>query len=259
MVSAVGDAGARPVPAKKRPRVLFVDDEPNVLRALGRLFRSEPWDTAYAASGREALGLFDESPFDVVVTDHRMPGMTGVELLKSVRLRSPSSIRIVLSGYAELSAVIDAVNEGAIFRFVTKPWDDTRLRETLSQAVGGVELRLHNERLQALLRDKTARLAEVNRLTRSASQLSQDANEARIARVVNDALPVGVIASGSDGRVVVANAEACRMLGVSGPAELLGKPMPPTLLQPSPGLVVRARKGVATPWWSGDVFVLWEA
>lgn len=163
-------------------RILCVDDERNVLRALERMFIDEEYEILCASSGEEGLALLDAAPqVQVVISDYRMPGMNGVEFLKEVFQRHPETIRIVLSGYADTAAVVSAINEGKIYRFVPKPWNDDELRITVSKALEtfGVhrknlqlaeELRLKDEevtRLQATLeeqvRQRTAELAEKNR------------------------------------------------------------------------------------------------
>lgn len=116
------------------PRLLCVDDEPYVLNALMRLFRSH-YEVGIATSGAQALQLMDTLPFDVVISDQRMPGMSGVELLSRIRTKHPRAMRILLTGYADLEATLDAVNRGEVFRYVTKPWNNDQLRVVVEQAM----------------------------------------------------------------------------------------------------------------------------
>lgn len=113
--------------------LLCVDDEPGVLRALKRLLRKEPYQVLTAGSGEEALRLLARRPVQVVLTDQRMPGMTGTALLQAVRERYPDTVRLVLSGYAEAHAILASINQGEIYRFLPKPWDDDELRATLRE------------------------------------------------------------------------------------------------------------------------------
>lgn len=115
------------------PTVLFVDDEERILRSLRLLFRGKA-KVLTTTSGREAVERVREQPVHVVVSDQRMPGMTGVEVLREVREHSPSTMRVLLTGYADLSAIVASVNEGEIFRFVEKPWNAVHLVETVGQA-----------------------------------------------------------------------------------------------------------------------------
>lgn len=116
------------------PRLLCVDDEPLVLNALMRLFRQH-YEVGIATSGAQALQLMSTLPFDVVISDQRMPGMNGVELLGRIREQHPRTMRILLTGYADLQATLDAVNRGEVYRYVTKPWDNDQLRLVVQQAM----------------------------------------------------------------------------------------------------------------------------
>lgn len=132
-----------------RYKILFVDDEPNVLKAMRRIFRQENYELLTAGSGPEALALLDkEDPVHVVLTDHRMPAMTGTDLLKRVKAKYPGTIRIMLTGYADTDAVMGAVNEGAVYKFITKPWNDDDLRLTVSLALEQYDLIKENTSLK---------------------------------------------------------------------------------------------------------------
>lgn len=122
------------------PRLLCVDDEPLVLNALMRLFRPH-YEVGIARSGGEAMQLMSTLPFDVVISDQRMPGMTGVELFNQIREKHPHAMRILLTGYADLQATLDAVNRGEVFRYVTKPWNNDQLRLTVQQAMEAAQTR----------------------------------------------------------------------------------------------------------------------
>ena len=122
------------VPTRKRPSPLFVDDEERVTNALKSILR-DTYDVATASGGEEALALVKERPFHVIVSDQRMPGMLGVELLREVKLLRPSSVRMLLTGYSDLAAIVGSVNEGEVFRFVSKPWNQDDLQATIGEAV----------------------------------------------------------------------------------------------------------------------------
>lgn len=125
-----------PAPADGAPkaRVLFVDDEPRVLTTMRMLFRGR-YDVYFAESGAAALELLKTQPIDVIVSDQRMPGMTGIEMLRAARDLNPSAMRILLTGYSDLNAIIGSINEGEIFRFVSKPWANDELSTTVARAV----------------------------------------------------------------------------------------------------------------------------
>ena len=117
-------------------RILFIDDEANILRALERVFLDEEYEILTARSASEALEILSSvSPVQVVVSDYRMPQMNGVELLRTVREKWPETVRAVLSGYADTEAVVSAINDGQIYRFIPKPWNDVELRMTIAAAV----------------------------------------------------------------------------------------------------------------------------
>lgn len=120
---------------ESRGRVLCVDDEPNVVRSLHWLLQKD-FEVLTAGGGEEALGLLDAHDFDVLISDQRMPGMTGVEFLRLARQRAPRAVRILLTGYSDLQAIENSVNEGEIFRFVNKPWNISALPHLVEQAVG---------------------------------------------------------------------------------------------------------------------------
>src|SRR6185436_12484517 len=118
----------------RRPAVLFVDDEERVLNALGYLFR-DSYEIETATSGAAALERLKARRFHVLVSDQRMPEMPGVELLRQAKGAAPGAVRLLLTGYSDLAAIVGSVNDGEVFRFVSKPWQEEDLRATLGEAV----------------------------------------------------------------------------------------------------------------------------
>jgi response regulator RpfG family c-di-GMP phosphodiesterase len=114
--------------------LLLVDDEASILSALKRLLRRENYRILTATSGEEALTLLAEHEVGVIITDQRMPGMSGTELLARARTMHPKAVRMVLSGYTGVDSLTDAINRGEIYRFLTKPWDETELLNTVREA-----------------------------------------------------------------------------------------------------------------------------
>jgi DNA-binding NtrC family response regulator len=117
----------------KKPSLLLIDDEERILRSLSMLFRGQ-YQVQTTTDPHEALALVQREPVHVVVSDQKMPVMRGADLLREVKERSPNTMRILLTGYSELDAIIASVNEGEIFRYVNKPWDAAELRTTVDQA-----------------------------------------------------------------------------------------------------------------------------
>lgn len=139
--------GAVAAPAK-RYRVLLVDDEPNVLSALRRVFRQENYDIVTANNGEQAVALLESQSFQVVISDFMMPGMNGGEVLKRARLMQPSTIRLMLTGHADVTAVVSAMKAGAVYKFMLKPWNDDDLRVTVALAIEQHELIQKNNQLK---------------------------------------------------------------------------------------------------------------
>ncbi len=129
---------SRAIQTPAQPRVLFVDDEQRVLNSMRIMFRRR-FDVYFASDGLSALEIVKKHDIDVVVADHRMPQMTGVEVLTAVRALSPRTVRILLTGYADLDAIEGSINEGEVFRFLTKPCAPAQLRATLDLAAGVAE------------------------------------------------------------------------------------------------------------------------
>lgn len=135
MLAAGRNLYADPRPADSaRTSLLIVDDEPNIVASLMRLLRSENYRVLTASNAAEALEILALHPVQVIVSDHRMPVMTGAEFLGKVKLLYPDIVRILFSGYIEIDALTDAVNRGAVYRFLLKPWDDEVLREAIRDA-----------------------------------------------------------------------------------------------------------------------------
>ncbi len=150
---------------ERPPTLLLVDDEPNILSALHRLLRRDGYTILTCGDPEQALAILATQAVDVILSDQRMPGMSGVEFLRRVKQTHPDTIRIVLSGYTDLQFITDAINEGSIYKFLTKPWDDEQLRSHIREAFRSKEisdenLRLNralqaaNNELQALVQEK---------------------------------------------------------------------------------------------------------
>src|SRR5499426_3709227 len=143
--------------------VLFVDDEVNILRALQRLLRHEEMNVLSTDRASEALEIVAREPVQLVVTDQRMPEMSGVDLLSKVRERQPDVVRMLLTGYTEIDVAVDAINRGQIYRLVTKPWNDDELRATIRQALDHWDLKDEIKRLNQVTREQNFRLHDMNR------------------------------------------------------------------------------------------------
>ncbi|MHC8365477.1 HD domain-containing phosphohydrolase [Pseudomonas sp. ZT5P21] len=118
-----------------KPKVLLVDDEESILNSLRRLLRGQPYEVLLATSGAQALEIMARQPVDLVMSDARMPNMDGATLLAHIHHRYPDTVRIMLTGYADPSAIIKAINDGQIHRYISKPWHDEEMLLTLRQSL----------------------------------------------------------------------------------------------------------------------------
>jgi response regulator RpfG family c-di-GMP phosphodiesterase len=150
--------------SKKEISILYVDDEANNLIAFRAVYRTK-YTIFTALSGLEGLDIMSENEIHIVITDQRMPNMTGVEFLEKVIEKYPEPIRILLTGYTDMSAIVDAVNKGSIFQYLNKPWDEKELEEIIEKAYDvylkkieiineNKELAMTNQQLEFLLRQK---------------------------------------------------------------------------------------------------------
>ncbi|MBI5720341.1 MAG: EAL domain-containing protein [Burkholderiales bacterium] len=203
--------------SRKTRTLLLVDDEDNIVSALRRLLRRDGYRIVTACSGEEGLLRLAEHDVDVIVSDQRMPGMTGVEFLNRAKALYPDTVRMVLSGYTELQSIIDAVNEGAIYKFLTKPWDDERLRGHVAEAFRQKDLADENRRLARQVETANTDLADLNaRLELLLSQQREHADmlaaSAGSMRRLVDELPAAVAAIDPEGQIVFVNREAVERL-----------------------------------------------
>lgn len=155
-----------------KPSVLIVDDEPDVLFSLTGLLRRD-FQVFTAQSGAEAMNVMAEQDVHVIMTDQRMPKMTGTELMGRVRAEHPDAVRIIFTGYADTRAVVDAINSGELYRYISKPWDPDDLIEVLREAA-----RKYSETIAEaeLINDLSGYFDEAIRLVDSTVATDQDAD-----------------------------------------------------------------------------------
>ena len=191
--------------APDKPQLLFVDDEPRVLSSIKMLFFGSGYTLHCLDSGAAALDLLRQRSVDVIVSDQRMPGMTGVEFLRAARELQPQAMRILLTGYSDLTAIIGSINDGEIFRFVNKPWSNEELVATVgraasaaiaarSSAPAGREQRPAPEQ-HVLVLDEDPAVAERIRQILGAAIRIHAAHNVDEAITLLDREPIGVIVS----------------------------------------------------------------
>lgn len=166
--------------------ILLVDDEANVLTALTRALIDDPYQILTASGGRQALEIMEGKTIKAILSDERMVGMQGSELLAEVKRRSPHTVRILLTGHATLDAAMRAVNEGEIYRFFTKPWDDAQLRFALLSAVEKYDLESENRRLLATVKDQAMEIKVLERRYPGISRVEKDSRGAFLLPDIDD-------------------------------------------------------------------------
>ncbi|MFZ2852755.1 MAG: response regulator [Rhodocyclaceae bacterium] len=206
----------------RKRTLLLVDDEENILTSLRRLLRREGYEILIANGGAQGLELLEQHRVDVILSDQRMPNMTGVEFLRRVKESYPDTVRMVLSGYTELQSITDAINEGAIYKFLTKPWDDEQLRANIAEAFRHKELADDNLRLNEEIQRANWGLAVVNEqlrvlLAERERQLAIDNVTLNVAQEILQRVPLPVIGFDDEGMIVFANIEAERVIAKGQP------------------------------------------
>ena len=214
----------------ERPLLLLVDDESSVHQALRRVFRNEPYEVRTAESARAGLDIMDTGvEVRAVISDFRMPGMNGVEFLKEVYDRSPETVRIILSGFSDRPILLAAVQEGRIYKYLPKPWDDDLLRSTVRK---GIEQSTHlwekRKQIQSLMAQNALLSGnapqpedpQLNKPSEIPTSGAADRTDfvQRMIRMMNTSQNVmdiqgpGILCIGSDGIILICNDSAAAWL-----------------------------------------------
>lgn len=199
--------------------LLLVDDDPNLLVSLVRMLKKDGYDVHSAHSAREAFDILANHPIDVVLSDHRMPEMSGTEFLEEVKQVYPHTVRLVLSGFAELDSVTEAINRGAIYKYLTKPIDDQDLRANIREAFQRHDIEQQNNRLKIELEQANAELVQLNhileqRVIERNDRIQRDNDFRHVIQEVFDNLPVGILGIDVSGDVMLINRVAAESLDV---------------------------------------------
>jgi len=149
----------------KKAKILLVDDESNVLRAISRLLRD--YDITALTSAEEALVIAKEVKFDLVISDYRMPGMNGVQFLIKLMAIQPHTIRMILTGYADLESAQTAINEAGVYRFINKPWNNVEITNAVKSGLEYQHVLLENSQLANKVREQQALLNEKDSLLKA--------------------------------------------------------------------------------------------
>lgn len=220
--------------------LLLVDDEESITSALVRSLRRDGYTFLRANSGKEGLEFLAQHQVGVIISDQRMPGMTGTEFLGHVKELHPDTVRIVLSGYTELNSVTDAINRGAVYKFLTKPWEDDLLRANVTEAFQRYEMKIENTRLAHELHQANDELRSINqeleqRVERKAREVVHNLEALRVSQEILEVMPMVTVGVDKDGLIVIANQMAHQFFSTGAGASLLGEPanmvIPPDVLE----------------------------
>jgi response regulator RpfG family c-di-GMP phosphodiesterase len=201
-----------------RHTILCVDDEQNILNALKRLLRKENYRLLTANGGRAGLDILAENEVHVVVSDQRMPEMNGTEFLKQVRQAYPGVLRIILTGYTDVDTISEAINEGHIYKFFLKPWNDQNLKLEIRQALEQYDLIQANKQLNDQLSEQNEELKAINEhleaLVLERTQSLNVQNQAlQVSHAILDDLPFPILGISAEKLVVMVNKAARRDMG----------------------------------------------
>lgn len=195
--------------------ILCVDDEGNILNALKRLFRKEGYRLLTAGNGPSALKMLEENDdIHLVISDQRMPGMSGTEFLANVRERHPEIIRIVLSGYTEVDAITEAINKGHVYKFILKPWNDQNLILDIRQCLDQYELRQANIMLHEKILQQNQELKIINEnleniVKERTAELEINNKALELSRAILEDIPWPVVGVSREMIIVLTNKSAC--------------------------------------------------
>ena len=186
--------------------ILCVDDEENILNSLKRLLRKEEYTLFTASGAREGLEIMKKENIQVVLSDQKMPETTGIEFLQEVKRLYPTTVRVVLSGFADLSTIVEAINQGEIFRFLTKPWIDDNLKADIRQCFRHYEIVQENHQLFELIKEKNEKLEEMNAYLER--QVDERTQFLQMSQDILEQLPQPVIGISADKQIIMVNTAA---------------------------------------------------
>ena len=205
--------------------ILCVDDEQNILHSLKRLLRKEDYRLLTATSGADGLKMLKENDIHLVVSDQRMPEMSGTEFLAKVKENYPEIIRIVLTGYTEVDAITESINKGHIYKFILKPWNDQNLKLEIKQGLEQYELMQSNRRLNQKVVQQNEELKRVNDnlegLVQKRTMELEIQNQAlELSHAILEDLPIPIIGISSEMMIVLINSKAQTLSFDNGSVEV---------------------------------------
>ncbi len=196
--------------SEKKHNILAVDDEKSILNSLKRLLRKENYHLFTASSSAEGLEILDKNEMQLVISDQRMPEMSGTEFFAKVKEKYPDILRIILTGYTEVDSITDAINKGHIYKFFLKPWNDQNLILEIRQALEQSDLIKVNKELHERVLIQNKELTRMNNnladiVAERTRNLELKNQALKLSRAVLEDVPIGVVGVGSDGMIVLLN------------------------------------------------------
>lgn len=196
--------------------ILCVDDEPNILHSLKRLLRKEGYKLLLANSGDEALKLLQEQKVHLIISDQRMPQMSGTEFLGLVKERFPDVLRVILTGYTDVDSITESINKGHIYKFFLKPWNDHNLKLEIRQALDQYDLIKANKHLDETVIRQNQELQRVNEkleelVAARTEEIALKNHALELSHAILSDLPIAVFGIDMDGLIVMANEKACHI------------------------------------------------
>ena len=206
--------------------ILCVDDEENILNAIKRVLRGDNYRIITTTSSINGLKLLEENEVHLVISDQRMPEMSGTEFLATVKDRFPDVVRIILSGYTDVDAITEAINKGRIYKLLLKPWNDQTLKLEIKQALDYYELQRANKSLHQKILEQNNELKNVNEKLKEMVKIRTEELEIQnqvleLSRAILEHIPIPIIGVGAEGIIVLLNRQA-KSMSFSGRSITLG-------------------------------------
>ncbi len=236
-------------------RIMFVDDEPYILRMVQRVLRNEPWELEFYGDAEAAWEAIQQNPVDILIADQRMDGLSGIELLARVKEKYPDTLRIIFSGYTEVTTLTEAINKGHIYKFIHKPLKEEDLKLAIRRAVENVQLIRENRRLAAQIQLQNEKLQKLNeelevRIEQRTRDLYLRQKALETAQAILENLPTAVLGISTDGSVVYSNTAASQLLRIPQ-GRLLAQEYRQVLPEPLCHLVSLSMKDQHQHSWTG--------
>ncbi len=199
-------------------KILLVDDEINILSSLKRLLRKEEYEIVTASSGREGLEILTKHKVSLIISDQRMPEMSGVEFLRQVKDLYPDTIRIILSGYTDVNTIMASINEGEVYKFITKPWNEEEIRIAIRRSLEQHDLIRENKELYHKIKEQNDELQILNKsLEQKVEKRTRDLlirnQTLLLSQEILNNLPIAVVGIGENGCIAMVNEMVIEIFG----------------------------------------------